>query len=183
MYFQTRKPYPLGSYVAVSNPGFPDPSAFPDMQAGLAAAKCSGKCGCSRGRRCKGRRAFAGLGQDSDLYTGLTPSGDVDTAWMAAGTASNPTPAPGYGPSLVSPGPDYYPAGSSGSAGPYATAANLSPAYSTYAGAPSASTPSLNLTFGSAPAPSSSFLGLSMTEILLGGLGVVAVVMLSGKRR
>ena len=174
MYLRTKKSSPLGSYVPISNPTFPNAGGFPDMKAGACPGKCSG---CSKKRKCGGGRGLHGLG-DSGLVSVSDGGGITSDA--------NPYDLPGLNVPVntVASDSNIYSLPGLTSGPIYPGASTVGP-YASVASAPSASTPALSLSFSPTPfsAPSSTILGLSMTEIILGGLGIVAVMVLSGKRR
>lgn len=187
----------LEAYFATKTPGGKIPGAgwAPGLR-GLNGVRkpvfgCPGNCtGCPQAKLgCRGR-ALGRLGQDDSLYTGLTPSGDVDTSWMNAGAAGGAA----YGPSPSGSVAVYAPS-SAGSSGPYASPADLAIMPSSPSLVSSSAIPVLNnptsyvspatgTTYVTTAASATSPLGgLSTTEILLGGLGLLGIVLLASKKR
>jgi hypothetical protein len=116
------------------------------------------------GCACKKR----GMGAD-DLYTGLNPDGSVDTSWIPAGnlpnavTSTNITSNPNqyYLPGLMN--APIYPGSSAPSAG--------------------TSIPILADIFGPMPSATQPSTSISGSTVLLGGLGILALVLIASRRR
>jgi hypothetical protein len=172
----------LGNYAPVTNPAFP-------MMSDFGTGSCPGKCAtCPKKRKCRSKRR-AGLGDDStDINFGIDPSfinlSQPNATYPASPSSGVSYVGSGYGtlPSEVS--SDTYDTSPTGPASPVPSVAssgvipvlnNPQTSYLTVSG-------SIPTTAASATSPLG---GLSTTTVILGGLGVLAVVMLAsaGKRR
>jgi hypothetical protein len=158
----------LGAYTPSRNPAGKDPNRgwVPNLR-GLG-------CGCKKT-----------LGDDA-LYNGQNPDGSYDTSWIPAANmstavtaaasdiASNPNPfvMPGYYNNQP-----VYPSTPASSANPNLYSVPGAPPSTIYNASQQQFVPSTGILGASAVG------GLSMSTIIIGGLGLVALVVIMGKKR
>lgn len=170
----------LGNYAPVTNPAFPMMSDFG------TPSSCPGKCAsCPKKRKCRSKRR-AGLGQDDNFGVPIDlVNFSQPTAQYPASSASGISYT-GAGSVPVS----YDDTSPTGPSSPVPSVASsgvvpvLNNPQTSYLSLPSFAYPTgaVPTTLANATSPLG---GLSTTELILGGLGVLALVMVAGagKRR